>query len=185
MTNDNSILTGSQVVLRPPRETDKGDRLACGRDAEFRKMVGGDPRSLPPLTVAEVEAWYDQLSQQHHHWVIETDGRCIGTARLHTVEEENRRARFAIGIFGPEFWGRGLGTEATRLVLAYAFEVLSLHRVDLRVLTFNERAIACYERCGFRREGIEREGAWIGGQWQSDMIMSILEQEYKAAPEIG
>ena len=74
-----------------------------------------------------------------------------------------------------------MGTEASRLVLAYAFEVLLLHRVELRVLAFNERAIACYERCGFRREGVEREGAWIGGEWQSDVIMSILEQEYRAA----
>lgn len=97
------------------------------------------------------------------------------------VDPENRRARYAIGIFGPTFWGRGLGTEASRLVLAYAFEVLLLHRVELRVLAFNERAIACYERCGFRREGVEREGAWIGGEWQSDVIMSILEQEYRAA----
>ncbi len=77
------------------------------------------------------------------------------------------------------FRGRGLGTAATHLVLAYAFDVLALHRVELRVLTFNERAIACYEKCGFVREGVEREGAWIGGEWQSDLRMSILEHEFK------
>jgi ribosomal-protein-alanine N-acetyltransferase len=175
------ILTGQRIILRPPRETDKHDRLAYGRDAEFRKMVGGDPCTLPPLTIAAVEPWYHQVSQDCYHWIIEAEVRCIGTVRLHAVDTENRRAKFAIGIFGPEFRGRGLGTEATRLVLAYAFEVLSLHRVELRVLTFNHKAIACYERCGFVREGIEREGSWIGGQWQSDMIMSVLEQEYRAA----
>jgi ribosomal-protein-alanine N-acetyltransferase len=46
------------------------------------------------------------------------------------------------------------------------------------VFTFNPRAIACYEKCGFVREGIEREGAWAADAWQSNLIMSILEQEY-------
>jgi ribosomal-protein-alanine N-acetyltransferase len=154
------------------------DRLGYGRDAEFRRMVGGDPRTLPPLTPAEVEAWYRQVVQEPYHWIIEAEGRCIGTARLHALDVANRRAKYAVGIFAPEFRGRGLGTEATRLVLAYGFEVLVLHRIELRVLAFNAQAIACYEKCGFVREGVEREGAWIGGQWHSDVIMSILEHEY-------
>ena len=178
------LLKGRGVALRAPRETDKQERLAYGRDAEFRRMVGGDPRTLPPLTAAGVEAWYRQAVQEQYHWILEAEGRCIGTARLHEVDAENRRAKYAVGIFGPEFRGRGLGTEATRLVLTYAFEVLSLHRVELRVLAFNQRAIACYEKCGFVREGIEREGAWVGGQWQSDVIMSILEHEYKGRSKL-
>lgn len=183
--NNRPILKGPTIMLRPPQETDKQDRLAYGRDPEFRRMVGGNPNTLPPLTAAEVERWYSQAVQEPYHWIIEAEGRCIGTVRLHTVDPENRRATYAVGIFGPEFRGRGLGTEATRLVLAYAFDVLALHRVDLRVLAFNLRAIACYEKCGFVREGIEREGAWIGGEWQSDVVMSILEQEYRETPGIG
>lgn len=178
-TNAQAVLQGEGVILRAPRETDKQDRLADGRDADFRKMVGGDPRTLPPLTAAEVEQWYHQVCAEPYYWIIEAEGRCIGVARLHAIDPQNRRATYAVGIFGPELRGRGFGTAATRLVLAYAFNVLALHRVDLRVLTFNTRAIACYEKCGFVREGVEREGAWIGGEWQSDLVMSILEQEYK------
>lgn len=88
-------------------------------------------------------------------WVIEFAGRCIGEARL-TVDAKNRRARYAIGIFDTTKLGMGLGTEATRMVLRYAFEVLKLHRVDLRVLEYNRRAIRCYEKCGFVKEGVER-----------------------------
>jgi RimJ/RimL family protein N-acetyltransferase len=46
------------------------------------------------------------------------------------------------------------------------------------VLEYNHRAIACYEKCGFVKEGIEREGAFIEEAFQTDLIMSILEQEY-------
>ncbi|MCI2424239.1 GNAT family N-acetyltransferase [Saccharopolyspora sp. K220] len=74
--------------------------------------------------------------------------------------------------------GRGLGSEATQLVLEYAFTELGLHRVDLRVLAFNERAIACYTTCGFVIEGRERETALIDGRWHDDVMMSILDHEY-------
>ncbi len=110
-------------------------------------------------------------------WVIEYEGRCIGTARL-TLTESDRRARFAIGIFDFSKLGIGLGTEATRLVLGHAFNTLGLHRVDLRVLDYNKRAIACYEKCGFVREGVEREGARVEGKWETDVMMSILDREY-------
>jgi len=56
--------------------------------------------------------------------------------------------------------------------------MLGLHRVDLRVLEYNKRAIACYQKCGFVMEGIEREGALIEDRWESDWIMSILDREY-------
>jgi len=67
----------------------------------------------------------------------------------------------------------------TQLVLRYAFETLKLHRVDLRVLSYNKRAIRCYEKCGFIIEGYEREGAYIEGQFETDVMMSILEHEYR------
>lgn len=172
-------LKGKRLVLRGPRDRDRQDRLACGRNAEFVRMVGGDDRNLKPMTPEQVDRWYERLMAEPLEWVIEFGGRCIGTARLHHVDEQNRRARYAIGIFDPSAWGKGFGTEATRLVLRYAFENLRLHRVDLRVLAYNHRAIACYKKCGFVQEGVEREGALIAGQWQNDVIMSILEHEYR------
>ena len=176
---ESPILKGPRIRLRPVQESDKQDRLACGRDPEFRRMVGGDPNVCPPLTLDEVEQWAARMRSEALHWIIEREQHAIGTARLHQLDPDNRRARYAIGIFDPALWGQGLGTEATRLVLAHAFDVLGLHRVDLRVLAFNTRAIACYEKCGFVQEGIEREGALIGDEWQSDVFMSILEQEYR------
>lgn len=65
-------------------------------------------------------------------------------------------------------------------MLRYAFAELDLHRVDLRVLDFNVRAIAAYEKCGLQREGIERESASVGDEWHDDVRMSVLEQDYRA-----
>ena len=174
------VLQSSRVTLRPPQDGDRAERLAIGEHAEYVRMVGGDPRNLKPLTKADVDRWYDDISLHTYCWVIEADHHCIGEARLDHLDTHNRRARYAIGIFDPANWGHGYGTETTRLVLDYAFQEIRLHRVDLRVLAINHLAIACYEGCGFQREGVEREGARIADEWHTDVFMSILEQEYRA-----
>ncbi len=176
-----SVLRGRQVLLRSPQPSDKQDRLACGRHPEAVRMYGGDYRNLTPLTVDQVERWYGQLSGDPLQWAIEVDRQCIGTAQLHHLDQDSRRARYAVGIFNAAYWSRGIGTAVTKLVVHYAFEELHLHRVDLRVLVYNHRAIRCYEKCGFVREGIERDSALVAGEWQSDLMMSILEQEYREA----
>ncbi len=143
-------------------------------------MDGGDPRDTPPFTAEDADQWYKKNTEDPLRWVIEFAGRAVGGVRLHSLDTTDRRARLAIIIFDAGCWGQGLGTESIRCVLAHAFDTLHLHRVDLRVLTFNHRAIACYEKCGFVQEGVEREGAWIADQWETDVMMSILEQEYRA-----
>jgi RimJ/RimL family protein N-acetyltransferase len=74
----------------------------------------------------------------------------------------------------PALLGKGLGTEATRLVLRHAFNDLGLHRVGLRVLAYNHRAIRSYEKCGFVIEGREREAALVDGAWHDDVLMGAL-----------
>lgn len=174
-------LHGKTILLRPPKPSDKADRLRCGRDPEAHRMYGGDTRTNPPFTADDAERWYAKEVGDPLRWVIEFEGRAIGGIHLHSLDTTDRRARLAIGIFDATCWGQGLGTDAVRSILAHAFDTLHLHRVDLRVLTFNHRAIACYEKCWFVQEGIEREGAWIAGEWETDVMMSILEQEYRAS----
>ena len=171
------LIQGTLILLRPPSYADKQDRLAIGRDADYARMVG-ETFIDTPFTAAEVDEWLHWLQSQTAGWVIDLDGRCIGEARLHHLSRQDRRARYAIGIFDPDVRGQGIGTEVTRLVLDYAFGSMGLHRVDLRVLSYNNRAIAAYDRCGFVVEGIERESAFVDGQWHDDVMMAILEHEY-------
>lgn len=167
----------SAVRLRPHVKSDKADFIAVPRDPEFYRLLGCD---LPHQWSREDEAqvWYERKTHPEHSWAIEVDGRCVGSVWIHSIETENRRARFAIEIFDARYWNRGVGPTATGAVVDFAFEKLRLHRLDLRVLTANERAIRCYERCGFVREGVQRDILFLGGRWYSDLWMSILESEY-------
>ncbi len=177
-TQPRPILENGSVVLRPPRPEDKEARLAYGHHPEFIRLDGDDPRRLSPLTPEDIDRWYDLFRADPLRWIVAVEGRCVGFARFHKLQEHSRRAEYAVGLYDPAIWDCGIGTAATRLALRHAFETLRLHRVELRVVTFNARAIACYEKCGFMSEGIEREGAWVADAWQSDLIMSILEQDY-------
>lgn len=174
------VLTGSRVVLRPARPSDVDDKVALGVDAGIARMYGAVP---PPVMTRRVaQRWYERLTagKDPYHWVVDHGGRFVGSARLYDVRRgRERRACYGIGLADPAALGRGLGTEATRLVLGHAFGALGLHRVGLRVLAYNARAIACYRKCGFVEEGREREVYLVDGRWEDEVVMSILEDEFR------
>ncbi len=175
------ILKEKDIILRAFKPEDIEDRFQAGRHAEIVRMYGGDTRNLQPYTREEAKQYFEQpvYPAEAIRWAIEYQGKCIGNARL-TIFSSDRKARFAIGIFDINSLGKGRGPTATNLVLKHAFDSLGLHRVELRVLEYNQRAIACYKKCGFTIEGIERDSALVEDKWESDVMMSILEPEYRA-----
>ncbi|WP_193171915.1 GNAT family N-acetyltransferase [Nisaea nitritireducens] len=171
------------VTLRAPRPSDIDARLALGYSAEINRMFGGSAGTHSDMTREQASAWYRKLADHPCGWIIEVDGALAGEARLDNINRQDQRARMAIGLFSDRSLGRGIGRTAVRLVLDQAFGEMRLHRVDLRVLSFNERAIRCYRACGFRHEGTERESAFVDGARHDDWIMGILRPEYEASLE--
>lgn len=170
-------LQGETVLLRPPRIEDAAARLALGNHPEIVRMYGGGRERARAITPADAERWVQSLLNHPCAWIIDA-GSAIGSIRLDRIDLHDRRASLAIGIDDPTRLGRGLGTEAIRLVLQHAFTDLSLHRIAVRVLAFNQRAIRVYQKCGFRIEGLEREAASIDGAWYDDVIMGLLDREF-------
>lgn len=177
-------LIGKAIRLRSPLPADVQRRLALGTDPEIHPMYGGSRADIRPFLEEDARRWFVQLSNQPHAWVIERDGAMLGDIRLHSVNEMDRRAMVAIGIADPQALGYGYGTEAMKLVLGHAFGVLGLHRVSLRVLAYNARAIASYLKCGFVVEGREREAAFVDGEWHDDVMMGIVAREFIAVSSL-
>lgn len=171
-----STLSGDRIVLRRPVAADVTARLMLGRHKAIVEAYGGAFDPATPYTTAHAEAAIRFLEKQTYAWVIDAGGY-IGHIRLHNVVMEDRRAALAVGIDDPGYIGKGYGTEAVRLALSYAFSS-GFHRISLRVLASNARAIACYRKCGFVEEGRERETAFVRGTWNDDIIMGILETEF-------
>lgn len=171
-------LTDGTVVLRAPKPGDVAERLALGNSPEIHHMFGADPASVRPLTQEAAEAWVETQMRAPYGWIIEADGHLIGAGRLHSVDRLDQRASVAIGILDPAQLGKGLGSRALHLLVQYGFDRLGLHRLDLRVLDYNARAIAAYQKVGFTIEGRQRESARVGGDWHDDLMMGLLASEY-------
>ena len=111
-------------------------------------------------------------------FVIETlDGVPIGNIVLIGVDVAHRRAELGIAIGEKGDWGRGYGTDAIRVVLRFAFEVLKLRRVELITDVDNERGIRAYEKCGFVREGLLRAKRLRYGEPLDMLIMAVLRED--------
>ncbi|MFC8685206.1 GNAT family N-acetyltransferase [Brevibacillus porteri] len=104
--------------------------------------------------------------------------RPIGITSLIQIDLKNRNAECIIDIGEKEYWGKGYAREALKLLLDYAFLEMNLHRVSLRVFSFNEKAIKLYDRLGFKQEGISRQFLFREGKWHDLVHMGILQQEY-------
>lgn len=176
--NDGRILRGETVTLRPPRAGDAEARFGLGQDPAIARMYGIDPAKLKPWSREVAMDWVTRISNHDPAWIIDVDDQVVGDARLHGFDTFNGSASLAIGLADPARLGQGIGRQAVALILDHAFRTLGLHRVALRCLEINTRALRCYEACGFRREGVAREAVNLGGQWYDDILMAKLAQDH-------
>ncbi len=183
MTRAAPTLIGPRVVLRAPSAPDVEARKRLGWHRQIERGYGSS-RIDGPATTEEAAEWFRYVSEDlpaETSWVIEVDGALAGITNLHHVSAQDRNAMFAIGMLSPDFVGRGYGLESARLVLRHAFTTLALHRLWLRVLSDNVRAIRSYESCGFVYEGTQRESCLIDGMWLDDHFYGLLDREFFAA----
>ncbi len=178
----NPFLVGDKVYLRP---LDRGDAPAFVpwmNDPEVTRFL----RAYRPMTLRAEEEFIDRAGQGDDVAlaVALRDGdRLIGGTGLHDFDLRCRRASFGIFIGPREEWGKGYGSEATRLMVGYAFETLNLNRVSLQVYEYNPRGIRAYEKVGFRREGVLRQDVFRDGRYWDTIVMGILREEWK--PRVG
>lgn len=106
-------------------------------------------------------------------FAIRVGGQLIGTCQLFDISMQHRSAELQIRIGEKPARGNGYGTAAVLKLLDYAV-CLGLHRVWLRAFATNHAAIRCYEKCGFLKEGLQKDVALIEGKWVDIILMGAL-----------
>jgi diamine N-acetyltransferase len=140
-----------------------------------------------PITLEADTAWYDAeaASGVAAFTIYErATWRPIGNTRLRDVDYRNRTATFGILIGESDARGRGYGTEATRLMLDYAFTALGLHNVLLTVASFNAAGQRAYQKAGFREIGRRRECRSLAGKLWDDIYMDCQSSHF-ASPVLN
>lgn len=182
---DTPVLTGELVTLRPPTTDDVAVLHTLMRDIDVTVLTGSTHTSTPPAgdsyTVGQLQEIYARWASadDRHVWAIvegATDA-VVGEVLLTDLDQGNHSCGFRTWIAGAT--GRGLGTEATRLVLRHAFEVEGLNRVQLEVYAFNPRARHVYEKVGFEVEGTMREALRFDGGWVDAHLMAVLARDWR------
>jgi RimJ/RimL family protein N-acetyltransferase len=137
-----------------------------------------------PMTSEKEQDWYDRQSKAEDDvpfTIYERESlRPIGNSGLHGVDHRNRTATFGILIGESECRGKGYGTEATSLMLDYAFTALGLHNVMLTVLEFNPAGIRAYKKAGFKEIARRRRCRMMGGKMWDEIYMDCLSSEFES-----
>jgi RimJ/RimL family protein N-acetyltransferase len=172
------IMRGESVGLGPLRRDHLQDYLRWINDLQVTRTLGAPRR---PMTAELETAWLDGalMSSDPSFTIYElATMRPIGNTTLR-VEGDSGCAEFGLMIGEKDVWGRGYGSEVTRLMLGYAFDVLGLYNVMLRVYANNPRAIGIYERAGFRRIGVRRGALKVGRRRVDEILMDAVADEFE------
>lgn len=173
------ILKGKNINLRPIRLSDAKDFVKWLKDPEVNKFT-----TRRRVSLKEEIKWLKDLPKKKNEqrvFAIETK-KCeyIGSASFADLDlKMDKDVQFTILIGDKKYWNKGLGTEATELMLDYAFRILKLHRVYLYVYSYNSRAIKIYKKLGFKKEGVRREEIFYKGKFYDNITMAILDREWK------
>jgi putative acetyltransferase len=159
-------------------------RRATQADAAAYARIMGDPAVFPSLMQlpwANESTWRARLdentpaAQAELRIVAEVHGQVAGSGGLHPALQVRRRHCAMLGISVAADWqGRGVGRALMQAMCGYADDWGQILRIELTVFADNHRAIALYESCGFRREGIHRGYALRQGQYADVLTMARL-----------
>ena len=173
------FIMGKGITLRRLEADDLAHIRRWLDDPELRTLIG----ATAPMTEEDATKWFARVDRDPSRaWfvIIEDEGeRVVGEAGLLRLSPEWRTTDMTVIIGAESDRGKGLGTEAGRLVLDLAFNYFGLHRVAIGVVGFNEAALSFWKKLGFRDEGVQRDGYFHDGAFHDFVMMSMLEDEWR------
>ena len=134
------------------------------------------------ITTLENEIEYLQnvtKSGEYNFSIVKKENdELIGSCSIMKYNHVDQTAEVGLLIGEEKERGKGYGAEVLRMLLDYGFNVLNLHSIWLGVYAFNEQAIACYKKVGFKEAGRLRQAKFYNGKRYDDITMDILKEEY-------
>ncbi len=179
MNNARPIITveGDNIALGPIRRDLVPLYQAWINDLSVSRFLVSRPMSLD-----EEFAWYERVTRNDSmvYFTIYAlpDFTPIGGVDLHGIDVRNRTAELGIMIGEGSARGRGLGTEAVRLICDYGFQVLELNSIWLLTYGWNIAGQKAYAKAGFKEFGRRRQARFFDGRFWDDIYMDILRDEF-------
>ncbi|MBE4906453.1 GNAT family N-acetyltransferase [Bacillus luteolus] len=176
---DKPTILGEKVILRPFTEDDIPYLEECLKDPEVIKLTG----SSADLDRETFLNWYRTRNEQTDRLdlaiVDQSQGILVGEVVINLYDEIYNSMNFRI-LIGPRGRNRGLGTEATKLILDYVFTNTQINQITLSVFDFNPRAKYVYEKMGFVVESIDENDLEYEGEWIDSINMKLTREAWRS-----
>lgn len=184
-----TLLKGSLVRLTAEDPEPMSKAFArWARDTEYHRLLNFDPAYL--WSEKKWKGWFEkELEKESPEGFffaireLKTEAM-IGFVGLWDIEWTHGNAWVAIGLGERDYWGKGYGTDAMRLVLNFAFTELNLYRVSLGVFGYNTRAQKSYEKAGFSVEGRTRLAVQRAGERWDVVTMGICQPDWHKSDQL-
>ena len=180
MKNLKKEIYGEKITLRQMQEDNIEEYYMAGfafEDKQVNKMTGNKVK----FTKEDIENYVKRIvcdDTRYDFLILDKNKNIMGESVINQIDKEINSANFRIVIFKSENLEKGMGSEAIKLTVKFAFETLNLNRLELEVFDFNKRAYKAYKNAGFIEEGILRESEFIDNEYCDTIVMSILKRDY-------
>jgi len=181
--NQTNLLQGEKIRLTAVKKEDLPAFAAWFEDTRFARMLD----SLPAYAKQPEswEKWLKEVSKGKESFTfairLPDKPEIIGFVELEDIQWNHGTGWLAIGLGKETHQGQGYGREAMHLILRYGFHELNLHKIQLTVFSYNERAKKLYESLGFVPEGVYREFLYRDGVRHDMLLYGLLRREWKAS----
>jgi len=174
-------ILGILINLRPIVKADASAMLkAIDADVEGRRLTGTKGTFTFEGTEKYCARLFEATDRVDYAITLKDDPAYIGEVVLNNIQIEERNANLRVALAGQQYFNKGYGSEALKLILKHGFETLGLHKIHLDVYAFNSRAQHVYEKIGFVKEGVLRDDLIWEGKYHNSILMSMLENEWFA-----
>lgn len=169
-------LIGKRIYLSPMNVEDAEIYVKWLNDFSVTDGIG---TSSNVITLSSEKEWILKPSNQYQLAIVRLeDDKLIGNCGIHGVDQTRQCADVGLFIGEEENRNKGYGQEVLNLLLDYGFNYLNLNNIMLKVFSFNEGAINCYKKVGFKEIGRRRQAYYLKGKFHDEVFMDILREEY-------
>lgn len=174
-------IRGKKVGLGPLEPTLVPELTRWINNFETVRTLGMAPR---PMTRSQEEQWVSRVTSNPDQVIFTIydldDMAPVGSVNLFDINQQHRTCELGVGIMVPERRGKGLGTEAVRLITDYAIHGLGMHNVQLCTYGYNWAGQRAYAKAGFKEYGRRREARFHNGEWWDVVYMDVIASEWES-----
>lgn len=179
------MIPGKRINLWALEKHDLLNNYSWGNNRELIYLAGMSPY---PKSSWEIERWFETAMNNPSGkiFAIKTlEGEYIGNIEISGIDWRIRKGELGLMIGDSNYWNKGYGEEAVMLLVNFAFDEMHLNRISANVLDFNKRAIKCFEKCGFIKEGISRSAFYSKGKYNNVIQFAVLSDERRGEKKEG